>query len=210
MKHEPTVLRLSGETPLATGSWKLVFQHPQDEGLLVKVVRREGNARRSRGAWYKARPREGDLLLFSRELHEFVVAEANPNGRPSPIPRIVGLVETDLGLGLAVEKIRGQTGELAPSLDRLPTTEITPKIEQMLAALIADINQRRIVLSEFTPGNILIVDAGEQQSRLVLVDGFGDSSLIRLHSLTEFANTRRNLRKYREVLRRLKRPGRVV
>ena len=210
MKHEPKVLRLSGETPLARGSWKLVFQHPEDDGLLVKVVRREGNARRSRRAWYKARPREGDFLLFSRELHEFVVAEANSNGRPSPIPKIMGLVETDLGLGLVVEKIRGQTGELAPGLDRLPKTEITPKIEQMLAELVADINERRIVLSEFTPGNILIVDAGEKQSRLVLVDGFGDSSLIGLYALSRFANTQRNLRKYRQVLRRLKRAGRVV
>ncbi|MEX0589872.1 MAG: YrbL family protein [Xanthobacteraceae bacterium] len=205
MMHQPKFLRLAGQAPLVTGSWKLVFQHPHDEGLLVKVVNREGNVSRSRKTWYKARPREGNLLPFSRELLEFVVAEANSNGRPSPIPRIVGLVETDLGLGLVVEKIRGRTGELATTLiDRLPQTGLTLKIEQMLAALIADINQRRIVLTEFRPRNIVIVDAGKKRSRLMLVDGFGDSSLIGLHSLSKFANTRRNLRKYRKTLRRLK------
>lgn len=198
-------ISLKARNPISAGSWKLVYQHPDDARLLIKVIRRDGRVRKLRTAWYQATPREGDILLLARELHEFVVAEANATGGDLPIPRMIGLVQTDLGLGLVVEKICGRDGQRATSLeDKLKETGLTPEIEKMLDGLIAEINRRRIVLGEIKAANILCAEDGQHRVRLVLVDGFGESSLVPLHSISEFANTRRNMRKYRKFIRRAK------
>ena len=50
-----------------------------------------------------------------RELHEYVALRArHPDA--APIARVLGLVETDLGLGLVVERFQGPDGGLAPTL----------------------------------------------------------------------------------------------
>lgn len=199
---EPISLR--DQDPVGAGSWKLVYQHPDDERLLVKVMKRDGKVREMRTAWYQATAREGDILLLARELREFVAAEANATGRDLPIPRIIGLAQTDLGLGLVVEKICGRDGQRAMSLEvKLREAGLTPEIEKMLAHLIAEINRHRIVIGEIKAANILFAEDDRQRVRLVLVDGFGETSLIPLHSLSEFANTRRNMQKYRGFIRRV-------
>lgn len=199
-------LQLAGQTPLATGNWKFVFQHPHHDEFLVKVMRRDLHAELSRTAWYKTKAREGRYLLFSRELHEFFVAEANSDGSPLPIPKVIGLTDTDLGLGLVVEKLCGRDGALAPTLrSKLFQDGFLPHYEAMLFDLITAINRHRIVLIEFSPVNILFVDDQFGQERLILIDGYGDSSLLPVHSLSERTNSRRNLRKFRRMIRKASR-----
>lgn len=195
-----TPLQLTGQEPLVMGSWRLVYQHPHDKNALIKIMRTDGKAQRARQAWYKAKPREGAYLLFSREFHEFLVSEANSDGRTRPIPRIHGLVETDLGLGMIAERLTDRHGSLAPTLEKkLAETGFTAHYERLLLDLIAEINRRRIVLVEFKLANIVVAEDDAGRERLVLVDGLGDSSLLPLHSLIQSANTRRNLRKYQKT-----------
>lgn len=198
-------LRLSGRAPLARGAGRLVFQHPDDETLLVKVVRPDGNIGASRAAWYKLAPREGKLIVFQREMHEFLVATANATSGPLPIPRIYGLIDTDLGPGLLMEKLTGEGGALAPTLrSKLQHAGLTVDHERLLAALIEEVNRHRIVLVEFKVSNIVFVRDSDGAERLMLVDGFGDSSLVPIYSLSRIANRWRNMGKYRKLIRRKK------
>lgn len=205
-------LHLKDKTPAATGTWRLVYAHPDDSRFLVKVLRNDGKSARSRSAWYQSRPREGGLLLFSRELREYVAAAANSNGEELPIPRVLGLVETDLGLGLIVEKIFGRDGGLAPKLEaRLEDEGFTREIQDKLIALVERINRHRVVLHDFKLPNIVCATDQRAGYRLVLVDGFGESALMPFFSLNASANSRRNWRKYRRLLWRINRrfPARI-
>ena len=200
-----TPLSLTGQNPVARGDSKLVFLHPHDQRLLVKVVNPAGKkARTSRVAWYQTTSRIKSLRAFNRELHEFLVAEAHSNGQPNPIARIVGLVKTDLGLGMAVEKICRHDGQLALTLSQLTRKpRLYQKYLGLLAELVGEINRRHIVLGAFSSGNIVLEESATGKSRLVLIDGFGEDTLIPIYSLSKFANTQRNLRKHRKLIHKL-------
>jgi hypothetical protein len=200
-------LSLTGQNPVARGESKLVFLHPHDQRLLVKVVNPAGKkARTSRAGWYQATPRVKSLRAFDRELQEFLVAEAHSNGQPNPLARFVGLVKTDLGLGMVVEKICRRDGQLALSLSQLTKQSgVYRKYLGLLAELVGEINRRHIVLGDLSPANILLEESATGESRFVLVDGFGENTLIPIYSLSRFANTQRNLRKHRKLIRRLTR-----
>jgi hypothetical protein len=186
------------------GTWRWVYQHPRDDRFLVKVLKRDGKDSLARSRWYQRPAREGGYLLFSREIREFIAAEANSNGGPLPIPRIPGFVETDLGLGLIVEKISGRSGKLAPKLVAILRQHgFTPDIQKMLVALTEQINRHRIILHDFKTSNIVCAENDTGQRRLVLVDGFGESALVPIFSLSATANARRNWRKYRRLLWRI-------
>jgi hypothetical protein len=200
-----TPLSLSSQNPVARGDSKLVFLHPHEQRLLVKVVYPAGKkARTSRVAWYQARSRIKSLRAFNRELQEFLVAEAHSNGHPNPLARVVGLVKTDLGLGMVVEKICRRDGQLAFTLSRLTREpHVYQKYLGLLAELVGEINRRHIVLGAFSSGNIVLEESATGTSRLVLIDGFGEDSLIPIYSFSKFANTQRNLRKHRKLIQKL-------
>jgi hypothetical protein len=202
----PAPLHLAGQKPVGVGDSKLVFLHPSDDRLLVKVVNPAGKkAQKSKATWYRPALREKDLYIFSRELHEFVVAEAHATGEPSPIARIFGLIQTDLGIGMVVEKIQDRHGQLARSLHQiLPGVGLTPEIERLLVALITEINRRHIVVGAFTTPNIVLQESGAGERRLVMVDGFGADTFVPIYSFSSWANTQRNLKKYRRLIRRIK------
>jgi hypothetical protein len=139
-------------------------------------------------------------------MHEFLVALANATGEPLPIPRIYGILETDLGPGLAVEKVTNGSGEIAPNYEaELLRTGDREKYERLLVELVENINRHRIVLTELKNSNILCVREANGAERLILIDGFGDSSLIPIHSLGRAVSTWWNMRKYRKMLTRKER-----
>lgn len=196
-------LQLTGQKPLASGTWRLVFQHPGEKDRLVKVMRADGKVAHARKSWYKIASREGPYLLFLRELHEFVVAKAHSTGPRLPVPHCFGLVDTEFGLGVVVEKLTDRTGALATTLyAKFKEFGVTPHYEKLCFDLVDEINRHRIILVELRLRNIVIVEDEAGKERLMLVDGFGDSSLFPLHAWSEFANTRRNLRKCRKFLRK--------
>src|ERR1700742_1862307 len=114
------MLELSSTEPLAVGHLRHVFQHPENPAYLVKVMRADAvSARIVKGRWYKRLPRTREYIGYVRELKEYIASQARAESRNAPIARMIGLVDTDLGLGLVAEKVCGPDGKLARTLAAL-------------------------------------------------------------------------------------------
>jgi len=95
---------LRGMKPFASGGFRDVFIHPEDEAKCIKIA----HSRRAAKAWYLGRSLDGNAreLLEYRRLIELKV----PYERY--FPRLHGEIQTDLGRGVCVELLRGTDGKL--------------------------------------------------------------------------------------------------
>ena len=136
----PRLLELSAATPLAVGHLRSVFQHPLHADELIKIMRADVVASRWNrpDRWLKRLPRTRHYIGYLRELKEYIAARARAPHAEPPIARMIGLAETDLGLGLVSEKVVDADGALAPTLAALYGKErgFTAIMEQGLAAFL--------------------------------------------------------------------------
>lgn len=197
-------LQLSDKKPLVTKNKKYIFDHPDDGRLLIKVARREGTYQRWGVKRYYKRWRRGSIYSdFKRSLKEYIFIRANSQRAVPSIQRVFGLVDTDIGLGLVVEKICGPDGTLASTLKSiLRERGLTADIRSKLDAFMNDLIGNDIVVNDMGLENIVYADEGGGKCRLVLVDGFGETTLIPIYSLSKSLNRRNTLRRYRRLLQR--------
>ncbi len=207
VKH---VIALAHEAPLAIGHQRAVYQHPVQPDLLIKTMRPESIARRwnSRGRWWKRLPRARQYSSFVRELKEYVAAHARVAGANPPIARVIGLVETDLGLGLVCEKVRGPDGGLAPTLhDVYVRGGGAPAwADAALEKLLEDLLRHNVIVGDLNGANLAWGSDSRGGPRLIVIDGFGEKSFIPFSSMSPWFNRHFILRRYRRMLRRLATP----
>jgi len=201
------VIRLRHAKPLAAGSQRQVFEHPNDSGLLIKVMRVPLDV----PPWYKRRlkSRYGQFRSALREIEEYVALQAGAPGDVELVERVAGLVETDMGLGLAVEALRDREGNLAPTLaDVLRQGEFTPLVQAKLDQFIARVLATDLVAYDTKARNIVYAyDPATGEERFVLVDGMGERLTLPLNALSRrlnrFNKGRRVNRLRREIERAL-------
>lgn len=196
-------LRLKDTKPLVSKNKKYIFAHPTDDRLLIKVANRKGTLRRwGIRRFYKRWYRGGLYADYMRSLKEYIFLRANSRGDVQSIPRIFGLIDTDLGLGLVVEKIRGPDGELArPLISILRESGLTTDIREKLGSFIDELVRNDVVVNDLSMGNIVYADNGTDGGRFVLVDGFGERTVVPLYSMSKSLNKRNTLQKYRRMLK---------
>lgn len=202
------VVKLSGHPPLAEGSRRLVFQHPEDDDLLIKVVKPDSygeDGQPIRRKFYKARRREGVFIYHLRELSEYLAARvSNRSPEGLPINAVYGLVETDLGLGLTVEKVRGRNGGLARTLRELvEERDFNRDLANRFETFIQDMIQKHVVVHELSADNVVLAEDGNTPRRFMCVDGIGSRTLIPIKKWSRWANARKILKFRSEVLRTL-------
>ena len=188
------LITLKNSTPLAQGGTRMVYRHPEDPGLLVKIVvpnpgrRREGLARLI-------------IWLYPPAAYRFVDLEVKAwrrliarNGALAdlPLPRTMGFVQTDLGRGQITEAIPGPDGSgLALTVTELarrgpPDAVILDALNRFAARLLA----LNIVTRDLSPRNV-VLDSRTTPPHFVLVDGFGDKNTIPLRTLFRRINRRK-------------------
>lgn len=201
-----TILELSHLKPLALGHQRAVHQHPHDPDLLVKTMRPESVATRWQGRrnWVRRLPRTQHYFSYVREMKEYVASRVQPGARP-PIVRIVGLVDTDLGLGLVCEKVRGPDGGMAPTLLQswLDHGGEPPWAAAALEALRDDLLRCNVIVGDLNAANLVYGSDSAGGPRLVMIDGFGEKHAIPLNSMSRRYNRHTIRRLYRRMLRDL-------
>jgi len=169
---------------VAKGTVRLVYEHDDFPGMLIKVIMAEliderGQARRR--SRLKLRRRLGVFNSIQREIAEFLVYQAKPIARQPdwPITRVYGFVETEKGLGLLTEKLTGPDGRLAPTLGALVTEKrFTPRHREALKRYFRHLEERHICLNDVGPGNIVFAGNPETDGRFVAIDGLGIRSAL--------------------------------
>lgn len=201
-------LQLQDATPLTRGRSRLVFRHPEDPNLIVKVVRPEvvddrfGNNTK----WYKKRRRFGKFISYIREIQEFIAVHASENKAPHFLQRIAGFSQTDLGLGLVVEAVLDDAGNLAPSLTALiKTGKFDTQAEEALRTTLDLLLHSNVIISDLNPGNLVYTHSQEHGHYFVLIDGLGNNSLIPSKTLSSRLNRRSKLGRFERLYKRIER-----
>lgn len=189
---------------MARGHTRLVYEHPSDRDLLIKVFRPEVIDERwgSGQPWYKARRRFRQYVLYMREISEFVAAYAAHGSSPDFLQEVTGLVDTDLGLGLVLKAVRGKDGELAPTImDMLLAGVFDDEAEKALEDFIRKMFGSDVIVADLHEGNLVYAWEKEKGHRFVMIDGLGQSNIIPFKSIFPSLNRRAKIR-YLERLRR--------
>lgn len=204
-----SLLRLADRTPLAIGHLRYVFQHPQNHSELVKVMRADAVATRwnRSSRWHKRLPRTRHYIGYLRELKEYIAARARSAHGEPPIARMVGLVETDLGLGLVSEKVVDADGELAPTLAVVYETGrgFTSELRGALAVFLDGLLDGNVIVGDMHAWNIVYGRDSRGGPRLIMIDGFGEKHAIPVSSMSGAVNRYRTRRLYKRMLAQLER-----
>ena len=167
------MLQLSHSRPLALGHQRAVHQHPHDPNLVVKTMRPESVAKRweGRGNWAHRLLRSRHYAGYVREVKEYVAMRVQAGASP-PIARIVGLVDTDLGLGLVCEKVRGADGGMAPTLLQcwLDHGGEPPWAAAALESFREDLLRYNVVVGDLNAANLVYGSDSAGGPRLVMID----------------------------------------
>lgn len=196
------MLSLADVEPLAVGQMRYVYRHPDRADALIKVIRPDMLEQRWGGArnWLKRRARARQYTVYLRELREYVALRAR-DALASPIVRVYGVIETDLGLGQVVEYLQGEDGGLAPTLEQLVARHgDAPWIRQGVDGLFASLLEHHVVLSDMHAGNIVHGRSDYDVMRFALVDGFGEKNAVPLCSMSAAYNARNTRRMYRKLM----------
>lgn len=191
----PHVLTLSNLTPIAAGSTRLVFQHPADPDLLVKVVRPERVGKRfadrlrlgTRLRITQRRARQ--YIYYLREINEHLALHARSEADAYALTTICGFAETDMGLGLISRAIRGRDGGYAPTLAALiGERRFTATAGRHLAAFIDQLRRSDILVFDLNAKNIVYGHDAEHGDHFVLIDGIGEKTLFPVKAASRLLN----------------------
>ena len=196
------MLKLRQAAPLATGHLRAVYQHPDAADCLVKVMLPAALESWRRAPWYQRLARTGPYRGFVREFKEFL-ASRHAAGGPSPVARVVGLAETDLGPGLVVEKVRGADGGLAPTLDAWVRRDgFTPRVKAALDDFLAAMLEHNVIAGDLHAWNVVYGIDSYGGPRLVMIDGYGEKNTIPHCSMSRRHNADRTRHKFRRMVER--------
>lgn len=202
---------LAAVTPIAHGNERYIYPHPTDTNLLIKVVNSEGRSLSQKAhrikRWYRRFHRESTYRVFITELSEYIstAVQSSLAQTSLPLARVVGLVDTSMGLGLLVEKIKGEDGKVAPTLAHLMRSEgWDDSWEYPLNQFFRDLADRHVIFNDVGPQNIVFGRNAAGVRSLFLIDGFGSKQAIPVFAWSKRLNRRRLVRKYLKLMTRLK------
>lgn len=198
------MIELRGSVPIAQGHKRFVFQHPADPNLLIKiwqpkvVEERWGRKR----PWYRYN-RYRQYVSLQRELSEHLALAARfPNGVPV-LQKHFGMVHTDCGTGAVVEKLTGRDGRLAPTLAELSRSEgATSRILEKLEDFRREMLFYEVVVGKLHDRN-LVLACRDGEERFVMIDGYGEKTVLPIHTWSSRLNATHTRRKIDGLIRSL-------
>lgn len=199
-------LEVSRLTLLGGGGNRTVYRHPDNPRHLIKVFRPD-KAAALWGARMSLRERLRRLRqyeLFSREIHEYLVAHASDPKALAFTQKIIGFVETDAGLGLVVEAVFGRDGNLAPTLATLiAENRFDGTARAALDVFIRELLASDVVISDLHWGNLVLAHTDELGDHFVMIDGLGCSNFVPLKRYSRFLNRRSKQARVRRLERKI-------
>ncbi|MGF0537323.1 YrbL family protein [Agrobacterium sp. ES01] len=194
---------------IAGGASRDVYVHDDYPEIVLKVIRENrrgpnGEKRlRSRRKFYRHIRRFGAYLSFSREFDEFLEQARRFSGDEDvalPIARIYGFIHTTRGLGMLVERLRGPSGETAPTIrDVLRKHGPQPWVFELVDECFEVMRKHHIVMADCSPDNFVLTGDGKGGQRIVCIDGTGDKSAIHIYAVSGTLNALK-LKRYRKRL----------
>lgn len=186
-------MQLRTVPPLFRGHQRLVFQHPDHPDLLIKIIRSEYAEAKfgPKGPFHHRRRRCLHYQVYLRELKEYLVACARSAELLPFLQETIGLVHTDLGLGIVVRKVCGPDGKPATCLSEIAEKGGLNEVRwRLLDRFLDSLQGSDIVVDDFNAYNIVLGVDPSGAERFVLIDGLGSSTLVPLKAWSRWLNHR--------------------
>ena len=174
------MIELRDDLIFAQGGRRICFIHPDDPSRCIKVLSCAGDPtqRRKKSVWYK---RLRPLSSFNdnlRELESFQALEKQGDGVWNHFPRCYGIQPTSRGDGIVTDLIRDEKGSVSKTVRQYVATHgKTAELRRALGVFFGLLLVQRVVTRDILDHN-LVVQAGEEGLRIVMIDGFGSSEAI--------------------------------
>jgi hypothetical protein len=198
-------LKLIGRRALKFGAYRAVYQHPDDDDLLVKIIRPEFIRRhRERSAWYNSWRRHGHFRSLMRELESYIVLQQRSIDPPPFVQRFAGVIDTDRGIGMVVGKVRAADGSLAPTLAKLIKHQgFTAPLRAQVEQLLSELREHHVVICDVSPTNLVLAGDRAHGNRLVAIDGLGDRFIVPIYTHSKKANAWNLSRRFQRMVEKL-------
>lgn len=194
-------LKLLGE-----GSYKHVYQHPEDDHKVIKVMKRDrasedGGILKQTGL--RRHHQQGIFRQFRRELIQYIQLCKNhykENRFIFPIEVAYGFMHTDKGLALVTEKITSPDGTSRTLISLCENNEFEEKHAQALDRFFDECCELHIVYGEVNVAGIMYTESRSGRPEFVLVDGIGEKLFVPFRAMSKSINSR-NVRKVEQKLK---------
>lgn len=195
------IITLNESDLLASGRHREVYRHPTQPNWLIKVINPTFLTEYYQDKyWFSRYHRERHYLVYVRELKEHLAARVFEQPGLEHIQNIVGIVDTNLGVGQVVQAVYGADGDLAPTLHTLRKTDrFDAKAEKALNEFLDWYADSEIIISDMRPKNLVLSSEG----LFVAIDGLGNKNTIPLRHIRWLNRykTRRQVVRFRQKIR---------
>ena len=184
-------INVSGLRPLASGARRDVYALPRHPDLLIKVTpsHKEFPPRMVKRLIRRVLANNRYRNILSDVKYEMLLSlRLGPDCATSPLPKCMGVVSTDLGAGVMVERISDRTGGLARTLsDLCASNEMDRDLLCHLNNLVAKLFDMHIVACDLHAANVVF---GQRHGKdaFFVVDGYGEHTVIPVRSLSQRLN----------------------
>ena len=188
------MIELKGREPQFKGNARLVFIHPDNPDLLVKVLRPEWIAKTKQVPNWKKRFKPlGANSVNMHELFEIVRVNPHADSIQPHMFTVVALQQTDLGWGLVVKAEKDNNNNYAK-----PVAAFAKDVSQIRTALDEFENwvkETDVVLYDLNPWN-LVLAYRDGKEEVVIIDGISEKSALKVRTYFPSVNTKKNLKVY--------------
>lgn len=188
------VIELSEPQRVASGTVRSVYTFPGQPELLIKVFHTPENRSPrkplKRFAWKLFPTMEFRSMLNELNCEFLATLRLDKEIRHLPISRMMGIVQTNRGPGVVVERIAGPDGALALQIGRVLRDR---KIDETLLSALNSFVQRMFdlhIVARDINGSNIVYGTRDGSMSCFLVDGYGERNLIPLRSMSARLNAR--------------------
>jgi hypothetical protein len=204
------ILQLKATEPVAKGGRRLVFAHPDDPRLIIKVLQPAYLKREwpEPLTWRRKLKRYRRYFGYLQEVREHLAACTHYGTRPKHLQNLVGFIDTDYGLGLIYEPVLGPGGKFAPTLQSLLTHKLyTREIQQAYNEYRDWLINAPITVTDLRSDNIVCARDETGKPYFVQIDGVGEKTLVPIKGFVPWLNRRSKIRNLRKFEARTKFPA---
>lgn len=190
------VLNLRNEWIVGKGTVKIVYQHPFETDKVIKVVRPEivhDDGGFKKHFFIKRKINQGVYRQFKREIIQYLeLCKRNHHSLKYAFPMETpyGLINTDLGLGMVVEKITSPTGAGMNLKQLYQSGLMEDKHYQALLNFFDDCKKMHLVFGEVNYEGVMYTECRSGRPEFVLVDGIGEKLTVPIRSKFKKINDR--------------------
>ena len=181
MTQSAELLHMETGTLLKQEQGRAVFAVKAPDDLVVKVpmkALRAADTGRVRPFLYKHFPTTRHRMLLRQLTHDIEVRiRSHDAGIASPIAFTNGVMRTDMGLGLLMQRVGPEGGGLGMTLDEFVARDL---LDTAALKALNDFSRAVFALGVVAPG----------KWQPLIVDGFGDPNVIKLRSWVPYLRHR--------------------